>query len=320
MSTRVPHARHARPTTPLRGRTGALRRAVGEMLAQTCSLVAPRRCPCGHEDAWLCARCRDLLAAAPLRVESCCDALQLLSAARVREEGPHLPSGVDHEPLLPVLALGEHTGDLQRLVLAWKNGGMLHLGAPIADGLTTAVRRLEGEVGGDAGSGPPLLVPVPSRLGARLRRGEDHTAELVRTMSRSGAGRPLLLRAVPTTGQGGQGARQRRTRRIRLTSEVPQELRDAGAKVVIVDDVVTTGATLRGMHEVLTEAGLQVVGAVVVASARVPVRSRTIDQETLQESWHAVPTRHRSESPSRGGAEPSRGAIVAGLRERPHHR
>ena len=44
------------------------------------------------------------------------------------------------------------------------------------------------------------------------------------------------------------------------------------------------------------------------------------DQETLQESWHAVPTRHRSESPSRGGAEPSRGAIVAGLRERPHHR
>lgn len=297
-----------------------MHRAVRETVAQTCALVAPRDCPCGAEGAWLCAGCRTLLAAAPLRVESCCDALQLLDATRVHEEGPHLPAGVDHAPLLPVLALGEYTGDLQRLVLAWKNGGMLHLGSPIAAGLTAAVQRLGPRATGDASSGGPLLVPVPSRLGARLRRGEDHTAELVRAMSRKGAGQPLLLRAVPTTGQGGQGARQRRTRRIRLTSPVPRELRRSGAQVVIVDDVVTTGATLRGMHEALTEAGLQVGGAVVVASARVPSRSRTIDQETLQESWHAVPTRHRSESPSRGGAEPSRGAIVAGLRERPHHR
>ena len=40
--------------------------------------------------------------------------------------------------------------------------------------------------------------------------------------------------------------------------------------MIIVDDVVTTGSTLRGMHEALTTAGMTVLGAVVVASARLP--------------------------------------------------
>src|SRR5699024_3826620 len=176
---------------------------------------APRHCPCGEEGTWLCGRCAALLEAPPRRVESSCDALQVLTAARVRaqhRDGRLLPAGVDHSPLLPVLALGEYGGDLQRLVLAWKNGGMLHLGARIAPALVPAVTRLA------AGGGvtDPALVPVPSRRGARLRRAEDHTAELVRALARAGAGPPLLLRARPTTTQDGQGARQRRTRRIRL--------------------------------------------------------------------------------------------------------
>src|SRR5699024_325860 len=80
--------------------------------------------------------------------ESCCEALQHLSAARVLPQGPLLPAGVDHTPLLPVLALGEYAGDLQRLILAWKNGGMLHLGRRIAPGLAAAVTDLAAGAGG----------------------------------------------------------------------------------------------------------------------------------------------------------------------------
>ncbi len=253
-----------------RGAGIAVARAVGEVAAQTCSLLVPRVCPCGSEGSWLCRDCRALLQGPPVRVESCCDALQHLSAARVRERSRLLPAGVDHHPLLPVLALGEYTGDLQRLVLAWKNGGMLHLGAPIAAGLEPAVRLLVGTGGAAGGSRVPFLVPVPSRLRARLRRGEDHTAELVRSLARSGIGRPLLLRAAPTTGQEGKGARMRRTRRIRLAGPLPAAALRGGPGCVIVDDVVTTGSTLRAMHETLTAAGIPVIGAVVVASARVP--------------------------------------------------
>ncbi|WP_442332196.1 ComF family protein [Brachybacterium sp.] len=168
-----------------------------------------------------------------------------------------------------MLALGEYGGDLQRLILAWKNGGMLHLGARIAPALAPAVARLvEG-----ADPAPPFLVPVPSQRSARLRRGEDHTAELVRAMERSGAGHALLLRARPTTAQEGQGARQRRTRQILLRGRAAREAGRQGAPVVIVDDVVTTGSTLRGMHQALTSAGMRVLGAAVVASARVPAQS-----------------------------------------------
>src|SRR5699024_5426361 len=153
-----------------------------ELVAQTCSLVAPRQCPCGVEGAWLCRSCRARLEAPAQRVEACCDALQELTAARVHEEGPDRPAGVEHTALLPVLALGEYEGDLQRLILAWKNGGMLHLGGRIAPALAPAVTALAA----GAGVRLPALVPVPSRPGARLRRGEDHTAELVRGLARTG--------------------------------------------------------------------------------------------------------------------------------------
>ncbi|ATG51581.1 amidophosphoribosyltransferase [Brachybacterium vulturis] len=248
---------------------GGPRPRLREVIAQTCALVAPRQCPCGQEGTWLCAQCATLLEAAPLRVESSCDALQVLAAARVREEhhdGLVLPAGVDHSPLLPVLALGEYGGNLQRLVLAWKNGGMLHLGARIAPALAPAVAQLAAA----ADVAAPGLVPVPSRRSARLRRGEDHTAELVRALERTDTGHALLLRTRPTTAQDGQGARQRRARRIHLSGRRARAAGRRSEPVIIVDDVVTTGATLRGMHEALTTAGLQVLGAVVVAAARIP--------------------------------------------------
>lgn len=247
---------------------------VREIAAQTSSLVAPRRCPCGREGSWLCPRCTAMLAVRPVRVEACCDALQELTAARIRQElseGVLLPAGVDHAPVLPVLALGEYTGPLRQLVLAWKNGGMLHLGARLAPALAPAVTTLA--VTG--GVRRPHLVPVPSRRGARLRRGEDHTAELARALGRTGAGRELPLRAAPTTAQEGRGARQRRTRKIRLSGSAVRRAGRERAQVVLLDDVVTTGATLRGMHDALTQAGMQVLGAVVVASARVPAGRTT---------------------------------------------
>lgn len=270
MHSRAPQrATHRAQPAPETGHGERALALLAEIAAQTCSLVAPRSCPCGQDGTRLCPDCAALLRASPLRVDACCDALQVLSAARIREQrhdGRLLPAGVDHSALLPVLALGEYGGALQRLVLAWKNGGMLHLCGALAEGLVPAVRSLAEQ----AGTAEPLLVPVPSRPAARLRRGEDHTGELVRALDREGAGRGLLLRAAPTTAQEGRGARARRLRRIRLDPAQARRARALDRPVIIVDDVVTTGSTLRGMHEALDAEGIEVLGAVVIASARMP--------------------------------------------------
>lgn len=231
-----------------------------ESAAATAGLVAPRECPCGADGTRLCPRCADLLRARPVQVDGSCDALQVLESARLRA-GPAGPAGVDHRSLLPVLALGAYEEGLQDLVLAWKNGGCAHLVGPIATGLAPAVE----EIGRRAGLPRPWLLPAPSRLAARLRRGEDHVLELARALERLGHGRALHLGAAPDRGQGGHGARDRRQRRIRLRDR-PGPRRD----VILLDDVVTTGATLRGLHEALTGAGHRVHGAVVIASARIP--------------------------------------------------
>ena len=104
---------------------------LGEVLAQTCGLVAPRQCPCGQEGTRLCRDCAALLAGPPRRVEDGCNALQLLTAARTtaREvDGTLLPAGVDHrEPYADaelrtvVLAALAGLGPRQRAVVVLRH-------------------------------------------------------------------------------------------------------------------------------------------------------------------------------------------------------
>lgn len=245
-----------------------MRDALTAVLRETCGLLVPLVCPCGAEGHLLCADCSALLAATPVRVDAACDALQLVSAARVREGPGGEPVGVDHSSLLPVHALGEYAGPLQDLVLGWKNGGRAHLVPAISRGLAPAVETVAGGEGA-------MLVPVPSRLSARLRRGEDHTAVLAAALSRR-TGLPFeRLTARTGEGQKGRSARQRRTRHLYPAPRALARTRRNRAPVILVDDVVTTGATLRSCVEGLAGIGVHVKGAVVLAAARMPV-PRTI--------------------------------------------
>ena len=80
-------------------------------------------------------------------------------------------------------------------------------------------------------------------------------------------GRGAALTLVAAAGPGRFGdARAAQQSASRRAQRVP-------GPVVIIDDVVTTGSTLRGMHRALTDAGMDVLGAVVIASARMPTGS-----------------------------------------------
>jgi predicted amidophosphoribosyltransferase len=110
-----------------------------------------------------------------------------------------------------------------------------------------------------------VVVPVPSSRAAFRRRGYAVTDLLAR---RAGATpRRLLVPGRAGLDQRGLG-RQERARNVGGTLRAR---RAEGMRVVVVDDVVTTGATLDEAVRVLRRAGADVVGAAAVATT--PLRS-----------------------------------------------
>ncbi|SFV07911.1 ComF family protein [Alicyclobacillus macrosporangiidus] len=118
---------------------------------------------------------------------------------------------------------------------------------------------------------PDALVPVPPAPDRLRQRGYDHTALLAGCLSRH-LGIPVL-HALARAGAAGaitrsQTAKARRDRimslegAFRLARQAPS-LR--GRRLLLVDDVVTTGATLSACAKVLTAAGARSVAGIVVA-------------------------------------------------------
>ncbi|KGM13530.1 competence protein ComF, partial [Cellulomonas bogoriensis 69B4 = DSM 16987] len=121
------------------------------------------------------------------------------------------------------------------------------------------------------------VVPVPTTPGARRRRGADLVAGLASVVCHelrsAGVGAEVvtaLRRVGRARDQVGLGARERGANALGSwrVREGSCDVRDTC--VVLVDDVLTTGATLAGCERVLSTAGALVLGAVVVAAASPP--------------------------------------------------
>lgn len=160
---------------------------------------------------------------------------------------------------------GAYDGALRTAVLAYKERGRRELARPLGALLAGAVCRA-------AGSRRAVTLAVPSSPAARRVRGYDHVGLLVRSAVAHGAppAAPMLRWSRDTADQAGLGAR---ARAANLAGAL--RARDcAGAHVVIVDDVVTTGATLAEAARALRAAGALVLGAATVAATtrRMPPR------------------------------------------------
>ncbi|TWF78617.1 putative amidophosphoribosyltransferase [Pseudonocardia hierapolitana] len=171
---------------------------------------------------------------------------------------PYLPGGP------PVLAVGRYTGPLRSALLRYKERGRRDLAGPLAAMLAAAL---------DEAVGPPpvCLVPAPSRAAAARERGGDHVARLCRAVAARRPGvrvaRPLRLasRARDSVGLDAEQRAANLAGRVRVR---PAALPAPGtASVLLVDDVVTTGATLRTCDDALAAAGVAVWAAVVLCDA-----------------------------------------------------
>ena len=123
-------------------------------------------------------------------------------------------------------------------------------------------------------SGPtrPVLVPIPSTARAARERGGDHMRRLAASAGRAErlGSAPILRVARPNRGRGrawGAGPPRQHRRRLRLSH------RPGPCPVILVDDVITTGASLLEAARTVRAAGHRVQGVAVVAI--VPLAQRT---------------------------------------------
>lgn len=112
-----------------------------------------------------------------------------------------------------------------------------------------------------------LLVPVPLHTTRLAERGYNQSARIAATLARSVGARhaPRALERRLDTRSQAQLPRRERLRNVAGAFVARVPLR--GARVVLVDDVMTTGATLRACAEAVSDAGAVLTGCVVVAFA-----------------------------------------------------
>lgn len=115
-----------------------------------------------------------------------------------------------------------------------------------------------------------VLVSVPTATSRVRQRGYDQTRLIARQLARQ-AGLPWLdcLRRSGQAHQVGAGRQQRR-QQLQTAFRVSQQRFVRGAHIMLVDDVVTTGATLEAAAHVLLEAGATRIEAVTFAQTKKP--------------------------------------------------
>ena len=199
-----------------------------------------------------------------------CDGCDAALPTRARPAWPTpVPSG-----LAPPWAADEYAGTVRALVLAHKEQRVLSLRRPLARLLVLAV----------AAAVPVdetvVLVPVPSRPSTVRARGHDPTAAVTRSadgMLRAAGldalAVPLLRTRPGLQDQSGLGA-EARARNLDGSLRCPApalrrlaRLRPA-ARLVVCDDVITTGATAREAQRALEAVGLPVAAVAAVAATR----------------------------------------------------
>ena len=122
---------------------------------------------------------------------------------------------------------------------------------------------------GDLLTGADVIIPVPLHRGRLLKRKYNQAAEIARPLARSIGARYLpdtLKRARDTGSQAGKSG-SGRARNVQGAFKVRDPKAIAGKRVLIVDDVMTTGATVEACARALRKAGA--VGVDVAVLARV---------------------------------------------------
>ena len=212
-------------------------RDIAGMFAALLDIVAPPQCAgCGTNGATLCSACAD----------------------EISRSKPIVLRGTGD--LATIRAAGRYRGVLRNVILAFKYGNRKCFATPLA---TILARHLF--------TGGEIVVPVPLHRARERTRGYNQAFLLARELVdrlRTGELRVVrhALQRIRATGiQSKLTACERENNVVGAFSPGPDAVSVAGRSVLLVDDVVTTGATLRACAATLRRAGARQIDAACVA-------------------------------------------------------
>jgi predicted amidophosphoribosyltransferase len=208
-----------------------------EAVLDALSVVSPVRCSgCGADDRSLCADCRRALAPAPARLDD-------------DGAGP------------PVWASLEYADTVRAILLAFKDHGRTDAGPALARALRASVIAAVAGAPPTERAGGVTLVTIPSTRAAFRSRGYHPTELMLRRAGLAVRSRSLRL-ARQVADQAGLSAAGRARNR---SGSFAASQRLAGRACLIVDDIVTSGATIREANRAIEAAGGRVIGAAALA-------------------------------------------------------
>ena len=236
---------------------------VPPLLLPIVDLLFPPRCPlCGAGLATQDGLCSDCWGTLSIPGEPACSACQRPFPEDVKAGSlcaPCLAALPRHDGIAAGTLYKEPS---RKLVLAFKHGRRIALAPMLARLIAARLPELEGEW---------LVVPVPLHRWRLWRRGFNQAALLARELARQKGGAVVvdaLVRRKATPMLGGLGRKARARALAGAIAVNPRRVaRLKGAQVLLVDDVLTSGATTDACVSTLKRAGAERV--VIACFARV---------------------------------------------------
>ena len=248
---------------------GALLAAFRRAGASAVNLVLPPRCAgCGSIVGSTAGFCPDCWSTLDFLSGPACSRCDLPMETLMAEEalcGACLADPPPYSRVHVPLAYGAATRSIVMRLKYGRKTGFARLMARLM------LRRLQDDARGDPTAEPPLFIPVPLHRWRIWSRGFNQSAEVAGHLARA-TGWPLLVdglhrhkRTPPLRGLG----RRDRAKTVRGAFTVRDSARSqlSGRRILLVDDVFTTGATAAACSRALLRAGASSVE--VVAFARV---------------------------------------------------